>query len=91
MMTVGADLVRVDAYAALVAIFAEAVTVHIFAVIGVPVSTSQALVGGVIGVGIMRGARAIDRAVLKNIVLAWILTPVAAGALAGSAARFIHV
>ncbi|MHC4063075.1 MAG: inorganic phosphate transporter [Planctomycetota bacterium] len=91
MMTVGADLLRVDAYAALVAIFAEAVTVHIFAVIGVPVSTSQALVGGVIGVGIMRGARGIDRAVLKNIVLAWILTPVAAGALAGSAARFIHV
>lgn len=89
MMTVGADLVRVDAYAAWVAIFAQAVTVHVFAKIGVPVSTSQALVGGVIGVGIMRGARGIDRAVVKNIVLAWLLTPLLAGVLAGSVARLL--
>lgn len=87
MMTVGANLVRLDAYSALVAIFAEAVTVHIFANIGVPVSTSQALVGGVIGVGLMRHARSIDAIVLKNIVLGWILTPIAAGALAGVAAK----
>ena len=91
MMTVGADLVRLDAYAALIAIFAQAVTVHVFAEVGVPVSTSQALVGGVIGVGIMRGARAIDREVLKNIVLAWILTPIAAGTLAGTAAKIVHL
>ena len=91
MMTVGADLVRVDAYAALVSIFAQAVTVHIFAAIGVPVSTSQALVGGVIGVGIMRGARGIDRAVVKNIVLAWMLTPLVAGALAAAAARGLQL
>jgi PiT family inorganic phosphate transporter len=91
MITVGADLVRVDAYAALVSIFAQAVTVHIFAAVGVPVSTSQALVGGVIGVGIMRGARGIDRAVVKNIVLAWMLTPLVAGALAAAAARGLQL
>ena len=91
MLTVGADLVRLDAYAALVAILAQAVTVHVFAGVGVPVSTSQALVGGVIGVGIMRGARGIDRGVLKNIVLAWILTPIAAALLAGGAARLLAI
>ncbi|MCH7813325.1 MAG: anion permease [Planctomycetes bacterium] len=91
MLTVGADLVRLDAYAALVAIFAQAVTVHVFAGVGVPVSTSQALIGGVIGVGIMRGARGIDRGVLKNIVLAWILTPIAAALLAGGAARLLAI
>jgi PiT family inorganic phosphate transporter len=61
--------------------------VHVFAKVGVPVSTSQALVGGVIGVGFMRGARGIDREVLKNIVMGWIMTPIAAGTLAGAAAR----
>jgi len=89
MMTVGADLVRLDAYAALVAILAQGVTVHVFARIGVPVSTSQALVGGVVGVGLMRGVRGIDPTVLKNIVLAWILTPVVAGALAGGTASVL--
>ncbi|HUU83954.1 MAG TPA: inorganic phosphate transporter [Phycisphaerae bacterium] len=89
MTTIGADLVHLDAYAALIAIFAQGVTVHVFAKIGVPVSTSQALVGGVIGVGFMRGARGIDRNVLKNIVLGWILTPIAAGTLAGAVARIV--
>ena len=68
--------------AALVAVLSEAIAVHIFAKVGVPVSTSQALVGGVIGVGVMRGTRSIDAEVLKNIVLGWMLTPVGAGALA---------
>ena len=74
MLTIGADLVRLDAYAALVAVLSEALTVHFFAWIGVPVSTSQALVGAVLGVGIMRGVRGIHAAVLRNIVLAPSLT-----------------
>jgi PiT family inorganic phosphate transporter len=89
MMTVGADLMRLDAYAALVAILAEGITVHVFAEIGVPVSTSQALVGGVIGVGLMRGARGIHAEVLKNIILGWVLTPVVAGVLAGVVASIV--
>ena len=60
MLTVGKDLVRLDAFTAFIAILAEAVTVHIFAEIGVPVSTSQAVVGAVLGVGILRGAKTIE-------------------------------
>jgi PiT family inorganic phosphate transporter len=78
MMTVGARLVRLDAYAALVAITAEAFTVHVFAWVGVPVSTSQAVIGAVIGVGLMRGTRAIHTDVLRTICLSWLLSPVAA-------------
>ncbi len=89
MTTVGADLMRLDAYAALVAILSEGITVHIFAQVGVPVSTSQALVGAVIGIGVMRGVRGIDPDVLKNIVLGWILTPVVAGAAAGGVAKLL--
>ncbi len=85
MMTVGADLVRLDAFAALVAVLSEAITVHMFAEIGVPVSTSQALVGGVLGVGIMRGVRGIDRTVLGRIALGWVLTPFCSGALSAAA------
>ncbi len=83
MMTVGAKLVRLDAYAALVVVIAHSITVDIFTVIGIPVSSSQAVIGGVIGVGFMRGVRGIDVDVAKRIGLAWVLTPVIAAPIAG--------
>ncbi|MCH7719652.1 MAG: anion permease [Planctomycetes bacterium] len=83
MMTVGAKLVRLDAYAALVVVVAQAITVDIFTMIGIPVSTSQAVIGGVIGVGFMRGVQGIHVDVAKRIGLAWVLTPVIAAPIAG--------
>jgi PiT family inorganic phosphate transporter len=50
--------------------------VHIYAVVGVPVSTSQAVVGGVLGIGIVKGVRTVNRRTLRNILLAWVTTPV---------------
>lgn len=82
MLTVGKNLVRLDAFTAFIAILAEAVTVHIFAEIGVPVSTSQAIVGAVIGIGILRGAKTIDRRILGRILFGWVGTPAIAGGVA---------
>lgn len=89
MFTVGARLVRLDAYAALVATLSEAITVHVFAWVGVPVSTSQAIIGAVVGVGLMRGSRAVHGEVLKNICLAWLLSPVAAALFATGIYRMV--
>ena len=80
MMTVGEGLIRLDAFAALVVMTAEAVTVHVFAFVGVPVSTSQAVVGGVLGVALMRGGD-LHTNVLRNIGLAWVVTPLVAAAV----------
>ena len=74
MMTVGRDLVQLDAFTALVAILAEAVTVHVYAIIGVPVSTSQAIVGAVLGVGLIKGVRTIQVKTLAKILFGWIGT-----------------
>ncbi len=78
MMTVGRRLVKLDAYTAFVAILGEAVTVHVYAMVGVPVSTSQAIVGAVLGIGILKGVRTIDRSVLGRIAFGWTGTPVIA-------------
>ncbi|HUU02310.1 MAG TPA: inorganic phosphate transporter [Myxococcota bacterium] len=82
MLTVGKGLVRLDAYTAFIAILAEAVTVHIYAKIGVPVSTSQAVVGAVLGIGIIKGARTINRRTLWRILFGWIGTPAISAGLA---------
>ena len=75
MKTVGRKLVQLDPFSALIVVFALGLTVHLYAVIGVPVSTSQAVVGGVVGIGLIRGVHTVSRQTLRNILLAWGLTP----------------
>ncbi len=75
MMAVGGGIIPIDAFTALVAVTAMAITVHIFAIVGVPVSTSQGIVGAIVGVGFMRGVHAIHYKMLRNIGVGWVLTP----------------
>lgn len=88
MMAVGRSIVRLDAFSALVVVLSEAVTVHIYAVIGVPVSTSQAVVGAVLGVGLVKQATAVRFNALNRIGLGWLATPLAAG-LVSAAIYFV--
>ena len=75
MMTIGGGVMRLDAFTALVAVGSMATTVHLFATLGVPVSTSQAIVGAIFGVGLVRGVGAIRLATLKKIGIGWLMTP----------------
>lgn len=91
METVGNKLVKLDSFSALVVVLAEAITVHIYTFVGVPVSTSQAVVGAVLGVGIVKGINTIRRRTLINILLAWFLTPMVACFLALALDFVIHL
>jgi len=79
---VGQKLVRLDPFSALAVVLAQAITVHIYALVGVPVSTSQAVIGAVLGVGILKGVNTIERRTLVQILLAWFLTPFVASVCA---------
>ena len=91
METVGRRLVRMDPFSAFVVVLALAVTVHIYALIGVPVSTSQAVIGGVLGIGILKGVRTVSRQTLRNILIGWFLTPVISCFLALAFDFVIHL
>lgn len=91
METVGRRLVRLDPFSALVVLLAEAITVHIYTILGVPVSTSQAVIGAVIGVGIIKGIKTVERRTLINILVGWFLTPTAAAVIALSIYFAIHL
>ncbi len=82
MYTVGKNLVRLDAYTAFISILSAAVTVHAYAIIGVPVSTSQAIVGAVLGIGILKGTRTIQIRTLWRILFGWVGTPAISAAAA---------
>lgn len=58
--------------------FAAATTVLIASKMGLPVSTTHAAVGGVLGVGFARGVEAVNFGIVFRIMLYWILTVPAA-------------
>lgn len=79
MMTVGRKITSLDEYAAFIAALSAAVTVELFTQVGVPVSSSQAIVGGVAGIGLVKGARTLSKRTLTAIVIGWVSTPISAG------------
>ena len=72
-------------------LLAQAITVHIYTFIGVPVSTSQAVIGAVLGVGIVKGISTVSGRTLVNILVAWLLTPAVAGFIATALDFTIHL
>jgi len=82
MMTVGKGIVKLDSVSALICVLSQAVTVHIFAIVGVPVSTSQAIIGAVIGISLIKGIQVINIKTLGRVCCGWLLTPVVAASLA---------
>jgi PiT family inorganic phosphate transporter len=82
METVGKKLVELDPFSALMVSISLGITIHIYTIIGVPVSSSQAVIGGVLGIGIIKGTNTVSMKTLKGIFLGWFLTPVVACGLA---------
>ena len=87
--TVGKSITPLDYSGALAAQLSAAFGVHLFSMLGIPVSTSQAIVGGVIGVGLTKGARAVSTQKIATIFVGWILTPTCAAIFAAVMYRLL--
>ncbi|MBW2336128.1 MAG: anion permease [Deltaproteobacteria bacterium] len=73
--TVGKGITPLDIPGAFVAQIASAFGMHLFSIYGIPVSTSSAIVGAVVGVGLVKGARSISQKTIWTILIGWVLTP----------------
>ncbi len=89
--TIGSGIIKLNAYSALIAVFCEAVTAHFFAVIGVPVSMTQALVGAILGIGFLRDYRTIRIRKVGQIFLGWVFAPIAAGIVSATVYYIITI
>ena len=77
--TVGKGITPLDIPGAFVAQISSAFGMHLFSLFGIPVSTSSAVVGAVVGVGLVKGARSISKKTIVTILVGWVLTPTLAG------------
>ncbi len=82
MATIGRKITELTPSRGFAAEFAAASTVVVASGTGLPVSTTQTLVGAVIGVGLARGVGALDFGVVRTIFVSWVVTLPAGAALA---------
>lgn len=81
MMSVGTKIFPLGSFSAFITVLASAITLHFFTQLRVPVSNSQAIVGAIAGIGLLRGTKAIDKKMLFRIFIGWIMTPLLAAGL----------
>ena len=82
MMTVGGSIANISQIDGFLVIIAMAVTILLMEkMMGIPVSTSQAVVGAVIGAGLVSGVKNVNFGVFKRIAIAWVSSPTVAGLL----------
>ncbi len=79
MNTVGSGITALTPSRGFAAQLATAGTVVLASGTGLPISTTQTLVGAIMGVGLARGIAAINLNIVRNIVVSWVVT-VPAGA-----------
>ncbi|TKB51443.1 inorganic phosphate transporter [Ferrimonas sediminicola] len=80
IMTIGKNITHLTPSRGFAAELAAASTVVIASGTGLPISTTQTLVGAVLGVGMARGIAALNLGVVRNIVVSWVITlPAGAG------------
>ena len=104
MMTVGNSLMKLNAETAIIVVLAHSMVLFVFssqslsdlfvriglpAIPLVPVSSSQAIVGAILGIGILKGGRNIHLKVIGKIAIGWVLTPIIAGLIAFFALFFM--
>jgi PiT family inorganic phosphate transporter len=73
--TVGMHLVKLNTLEAFVAQLSAGISVFVFTQFGMPVSTTQAIIGGVVGVGLTKGIKTVKWKTLSNIIFGWISAP----------------
>ncbi|NLJ44171.1 MAG: inorganic phosphate transporter [Bacteroidales bacterium] len=94
MEVVGNQIMELSSDAALVVVLAQAFVLFIFSSSAfssfiertglppfpmVPVSSTQVIIGSIIGIGLYKGARNINFRIVGDIAKGWVLTPVASG------------
>lgn len=74
MATIGTGITDLTPSRGFAAQFATAATVVVASGTGLPISTTQTLVGAVLGIGLARGIAALNLNVIRNIIASWVVT-----------------
>ncbi|WP_168506632.1 inorganic phosphate transporter [Anabaena sp. UHCC 0187] len=72
--TIGENIISLEPSSGFCAELATAMTILLASRLGLPVSTSHALIGGVVGIGLVQNIKSIKFSTIQNIAAAWLIT-----------------
>ena len=82
MLTVGESIAPLTQIEGFLVVIAMATTIVLLGnIMKIPVSTSQAVVGAVVGAGLTKSFKCVNFGVFKNIAIAWVSSPLMAGGM----------
>lgn len=73
--TVGKGITSLDVLSGFSAQFSAGISVWIFTTLGMPISTTYCIIGGICGVGFLKGIETVRIDLLKKIGLSWVTAP----------------
>ncbi|ODN31383.1 inorganic phosphate transporter [Fervidobacterium thailandense] len=82
--TVARELMALDDFSSLVCVLSVSMTVSFFSTFGLPISSSHAVFGSMMGVGISRGVRVRNDKVARKILFSWLEAPLLGGLISSS-------
>lgn len=82
MRTIGRKITPLNAPMAFAAQFGAGIAVYLLTLLSIPTSITFAIVGSVAGVGLVKGAKAVEKQTLKKILFGWFMTPMIGAILA---------
>ncbi|MDB5353913.1 MAG: phosphate transporter [Phycisphaerales bacterium] len=88
--TMGSGITRLQPVGGFCAESAAATTILAATLKGIPISTTHAITGAILGVGTMKGVRSVRWIWGQRIVVAWVLTIPCAAFMAGASYLLIH-
>ena len=83
METVGTGITQLTPSRGFAAQFSTSAIIVIASGLGYPVSTTQTMVGAILGVGLARGMTALNRKTIRSIFISWLITLPAGAIFAG--------
>jgi PiT family inorganic phosphate transporter len=82
MITVGSSIAQLSQIEGFLVIISMALWIVLMGTLmGVPVSVSQALIGAIVGAGLVKSPKNINFRMLRNIAISWVSSPLIAGIL----------
>lgn len=76
--TIGRGITALDPYSGFAAQFGAGTCVLLFTSLGMPISTTYCITGGISGVGMLKGIGTVRFELIKKIAISWVLTPLLA-------------
>jgi phosphate/sulfate permease len=73
--TIGKGITTLDPYSGFAAQFGAGMCVMFFTILGMPISTTYCIIGGISGVGMSKGMETVKLDLIKKIIANWFLAP----------------